>query len=223
MTKDTDDPPEGDEDAAMAKGEGTTVTVGQSQFGEMLFDANRQAIYIFEKDPKGETVCYDECAEAWPPVFTVGEAVAGMGVKASLLGTVKRRDGKLQVTYAGKPLYHYAHEGPGEVRCHNVNLNGGLWWVWGRTGSRDRETPCRRRMAVRGTARRGARAGRDGGRDQDHRPRIAVWEDALGPGSPGRLHLPARQARQVALLQRVRRGLAAALHERPARGGTRSP
>jgi predicted lipoprotein with Yx(FWY)xxD motif len=123
-----------DEDAAMAKGDGTTVTVGQSEFGEMLFDADRQAIYIFENDPRGETVCYDECAEAWPPVFTDGDAVAGKGVKASLLGTVKRRDGKLQVTYAGKPLYYYAHERPSEVRCHNVNLNGGRWWVVGPDG-----------------------------------------------------------------------------------------
>ncbi len=71
-----------------------------------------------------------------PPVFTDGEPVAGKGVKASLLGTVKRRDGKLQVTYAGKPLYLYAHEGPGEVRCHNVKLNGGLWWVVGPDGKR---------------------------------------------------------------------------------------
>jgi predicted lipoprotein with Yx(FWY)xxD motif len=123
-----------DEDAAMAKGDGTKVMVGRSEFGEMLFDAGKQAIYAFERDPRGETVCYDECAEAWPPVFTDGDAVAGKGVKASLLGTVKRRDGKLQVTYAGRPLYYYAHERPGEVRCHNVNLNGGLWWVIGPDG-----------------------------------------------------------------------------------------
>ena len=86
MEKDTDDPAmkKGDEDAAMAKGERAKVTVGRSEFGEILFDANKQAIYIFENDPKGETVCYDECAEAWPPVFTDGEAVAGKGVKASM-------------------------------------------------------------------------------------------------------------------------------------------
>jgi hypothetical protein len=35
------------------------------------------------------------------------------------------------VTHAGKPLYYYAHEAPGEVRCHNVDLNGGFWWVIG--------------------------------------------------------------------------------------------
>ena len=118
------------------KAKGTTITLGDSEFGSMLFDSKKQAIYIFEKDPKGETVCYDECAEAWPPVYTDGEPKAGDGVKDALLGTVKRRDGRLQVTYAGQPLYFYDHEGPGEVRCHNVNLNGGLWWVVGPSGKR---------------------------------------------------------------------------------------
>ena len=125
----------GDEDAG-ANSKGTTVTVGDSEFGEMLFDARKQAIYIFENDPKGKTVCYGDCAEAWPPVFTAGRPKAGTGVRASLLGTVKRRDGRLQVTYAGKALYFYAHEKPGEVRCHNIDLNGGLWWVVGPDGKR---------------------------------------------------------------------------------------
>jgi len=115
---------------------GTTITLGDSEFGDMLFDRRKQAIYIFENDPTGKTVCYGECAEAWPPVYTKGEPRAADGVRQSLLGTVKRRDGRLQVTYAGKPLYFYAHEGPGEVRCHNVNLNGGLWWVVGANGKR---------------------------------------------------------------------------------------
>ncbi len=124
------------EDTVKVKSDGTTITIGESQFGKMLWGPKRQAIYIFENDPKDKSVCYGECAEAWPPVFTDGEPVAGKGVKSSLLGTVKRRDGKLQVTYAGKPLYYYAHEGPGEVKCHNVSLNGGLWWVVGPDGKR---------------------------------------------------------------------------------------
>jgi len=124
-----------EEDAATS-GKGTAITVGESEFGPMLFDSKKQAIYIFENDSKGKTVCYGECAKAWPPVFAAGKSTAGDGVNESLLGTVKRRDGKQQVTYAGKPLYFYAHEGPGEVRCHNVDLNGGLWWVVGPDGNR---------------------------------------------------------------------------------------
>ena len=72
---------------------GTTLTVGDSEFGRMLFDSNKQAIYIFENDPKGESACYGERAEAWPPVFAKGKLKAGDGVKDSLLDTVKRRDG----------------------------------------------------------------------------------------------------------------------------------
>src|SRR5215207_6719995 len=123
-------------DAAIENDKGTTIRLGDSEFGSMLFDSNEQAIYVFEKDRDGESVCYDECAEAWPPVFTKGTPKAGKGVDTSLLGTAKRRDGKLQVTYAGKPLYFYAHERPGEVKCHNVNLNGGFWWVVGADGAR---------------------------------------------------------------------------------------
>ena len=121
---------------AMKKADGTEIVLGDSEFGDMLFDDEKQAIYVFELDSDGKTVCYDECAEAWPPVYTKGEPVAGEGVDDGLLGTVERRDGRMQVTYAGLPLYYYAHEQPGEVRCHNVDLNGGLWWVVGPDGKR---------------------------------------------------------------------------------------
>jgi predicted lipoprotein with Yx(FWY)xxD motif len=138
METDPDRTMETDSDRGAAKPsrKGTTVTVRDSEFGEMLFNSGRQAIYIFENDPKGRTVCYGECAEAWPPVVTKGKPVAGKGVDKRLLGTVARRDGTRQVTYAGQPLYYYAHEQPGEVRCHNVNLNGGFWWVIGPDGER---------------------------------------------------------------------------------------
>ena len=125
-------PPE----AVKEEAAGTEIVLGDSEYGSMLFNAKRQAIYIFENDPNGESVCYDECAEAWPPVYTKGEPKARDGVRASLLGTVKRRDGKVQVTYADQPLYYYVNEGPGEVRCHNIDLNGGLWWVVGANGKR---------------------------------------------------------------------------------------
>jgi predicted lipoprotein with Yx(FWY)xxD motif len=115
---------------------GTQIVLGDSQFGSMLYDSRKQAIYIFEKDPTNKTVCYGDCATAWPPVYTTGEPRAAKGVKQSLLGTVKRRDGRSQVTYAGHPLYFYVNEGPGEVRCHNVFLNGGTWWVVGPDGKR---------------------------------------------------------------------------------------
>jgi predicted lipoprotein with Yx(FWY)xxD motif len=122
--------------AAPAHAAGTTISLRGSQFGSMLWGPNRQAIYIFQRDGRNLSRCYGACARAWPPVYTTGRPVAGRGIRQSLLGTTRRRDGRRQVTYAGKPLYYYAHEGAGEVRCHNVNLNGGLWWVVGPDGRR---------------------------------------------------------------------------------------
>jgi predicted lipoprotein with Yx(FWY)xxD motif len=123
-------------DVTTPERKGTRITIRDSEFGEMLFDSRRQAIYVFENDRKRRTVCYGECAVAWPPVLTEGEPVAGRGVDADLLGTIRRRGGARQLTYAGRPLYYYANEERGEVRCHNVNLNGGLWWVVGPDGKR---------------------------------------------------------------------------------------
>ena len=122
--------------AAPAMAAGTKVTAGGSEFGPMLWGPGRQAVYIFQRDRHKRSRCYSACAAAWPPVFTGGKPIAGRGVRKSLLGTTRRRGGRRQVTYAGRPLYYYAHEGPGQVLCHNVYLNGGLWWVVGRNGKR---------------------------------------------------------------------------------------
>jgi predicted lipoprotein with Yx(FWY)xxD motif len=115
---------------------GTVITVRNSDYGTMLFGPNRQAVYTFQRDRRNVSRCYGDCARLWPPVYTDGRPRARGGAKASLLGTIKRRGGRRQVTYAGKPLYYYAHEGPGEVECHNVYLNGGYWWVVGPNGKR---------------------------------------------------------------------------------------
>ena len=119
---------------APAMAAGTKLSVRGSDFGPMVWGPDRQAVYVFQRDRRGRSRCYGRCARAWPPVLTRGRPVAGRGVRRSLLGTTRRRGGRRQVTYAGRPLYFYAHEGPGEVLCHNVNLNGGLWWVVGRNG-----------------------------------------------------------------------------------------
>jgi predicted lipoprotein with Yx(FWY)xxD motif len=132
MAKEGDAKKEGE---AMTGGT-VTIEAADSEFGEILVDSNDQAIYIFENDSKNKTVCYGECAKAWPPVLAKSAAAAGAGVDESLLGTVERRDGDRQVTYAGQPLYYYAHEDPGQVLCHNVDLNGGFWWVLGPEGER---------------------------------------------------------------------------------------
>ena len=115
---------------------GTKLRVRDSDYGRMLWGPGPQAIYIFENDEPDKSRCYGDCAEAWPPVLTKEKPVAGRGVREGLLGTTRRRNGKKQVTYNGHPLYYYVDEGPREVLCHDVFLNGGYWWVVGRNGKR---------------------------------------------------------------------------------------
>jgi predicted lipoprotein with Yx(FWY)xxD motif len=106
---------------------GVVVTTGGSAYGTVLVDRRRQAIYFFERETGRAPRCYGACAAAWPPVLTDGLPRARGQVRSGLLGTVERRDGSLQVTYAGHPLYFYAHEGPGQLLCHDVVENGGRW------------------------------------------------------------------------------------------------
>jgi predicted lipoprotein with Yx(FWY)xxD motif len=106
---------------------GVEIATADSQFGAVLFDGDNQAIYYFEPERNSKPKCYGTCAKAWPPVLTDGEPEATGDARQRLLGTTARRDGSVQVTYDGRPLYYYANESPGELRCHNIFHEGGLW------------------------------------------------------------------------------------------------
>jgi predicted lipoprotein with Yx(FWY)xxD motif len=104
------------------------VRLVNSQYGRILGDARGQAFYVFGRD-RSTSQCYGECASRWPPVLTRGTPKAGAGARSQLLGTSRRRDGTLQITYAGHPVYYYDADGPGRVLCHNVDEFGGTWLV----------------------------------------------------------------------------------------------
>ena len=123
------------EEAAMKAKGGATVKVVSSQFGRILADKKGQAFYLFDKEKTEKSECYGECAEAWPPVLTKGEPQADGAAKGDLIGTTKRRDGQLQVTYRGRPLYYFVKDSPGNVLCHNVDEFGGKWLVVQPSGS----------------------------------------------------------------------------------------
>jgi predicted lipoprotein with Yx(FWY)xxD motif len=108
---------------------GKRIRKVSSQFGQIVGDRRGQAVYVFDKERAGRSECYGDCARAWPPVLTRGRPVAGKGIRSRLLGSVRRRGGKRQVTYDGRPLYYYVDDGPGRVLCHNVAEFGGLWLV----------------------------------------------------------------------------------------------
>jgi predicted lipoprotein with Yx(FWY)xxD motif len=102
----------------------TTMISGVS----VLINSAGRTLYSFAPDTPTRSACYGECASYWPPV--TGSPTAGPGVTLSKIGTIRRTDGSVQVTYDGHPLYTYIGDsGPGQANGNNVNLNGGLWLV----------------------------------------------------------------------------------------------
>jgi predicted lipoprotein with Yx(FWY)xxD motif len=112
-----------------ARRRGPLAKLRDSQLGPVIFNGRDQAAYFFTRDKGGKSRCYGECAVAWPPFYARGKPRAGRGVKQSMLGTVARRDGRRQVTYAGKPLYFYAHDPKGQVLCNDIPEFGGTWFA----------------------------------------------------------------------------------------------
>jgi len=109
---------------------GARVHIAKTRLGPILVDSRGITLYDFVKDKGKTSVCYGACAALWPPLTTHGKPVAGPGVRASLLGTTKRKDGKLEVTYGGHPLYYFvADRKPGQTTGQGVNQFGGPWWV----------------------------------------------------------------------------------------------
>jgi predicted lipoprotein with Yx(FWY)xxD motif len=107
-----------------------SVTVRSSDYGRILFGGRGKALYAFTRDERGRSRCSGACATAWPPFVVTRKPRAAAGVKGSLIGTIRRSDGKLQVTYGGRPLYYYVGDRkPGQVLCQNVKEFGGLWLV----------------------------------------------------------------------------------------------
>jgi predicted lipoprotein with Yx(FWY)xxD motif len=101
-----------------------------------LVDRRGFAPYRFTHDRPASITCYGACAVAWPPYVVANRALAsGTGAHTGLLGTVRRRDGRLQVTYAGHPLYYFIDDRrPGEVLCQAVPEFGGTGYVLAANG-----------------------------------------------------------------------------------------
>jgi predicted lipoprotein with Yx(FWY)xxD motif len=107
------------------------VGTADSRFGTLLVDGRGHTLYAVTKDGRGPSRCYGTCARAWPPFYAgAGKPTAIGGAKASFLGTTKRRGGRRQVTYRGRPLYFYIGEKQaGQILCQNVFEFGGFWRI----------------------------------------------------------------------------------------------
>lgn len=106
------------------------ILLHKTALGMILVNRSGYTLYAFTKDTKNHDACQNvrACLQVWPAVISNGAPVAGPGVKARLLGTIKLKDGKRQVTYAGQPLYTYiADSSPGQTSYVNIYQFGGRW------------------------------------------------------------------------------------------------
>jgi predicted lipoprotein with Yx(FWY)xxD motif len=105
--------------------------------GKYLVDARGQSVYLFDKDEAGESYCTGACAAVWPPLETSATPRAGAGIESGALGTIKRDDGDMQVTYHGHPLYYYAADAstPGKTKGEAIEQFGDEWYLVGASGN----------------------------------------------------------------------------------------
>ena len=116
--------------AIAATGTPSQVKTRKTSIGTILVDAKGKTLYLFEKDKGAKSSCYASCAANWPPYLTTAKPKAGAGAKQSLLGTIKRTNGKLQVTYNKHPLYWFKFDKTaGSTKGQDVEAFGGSWYA----------------------------------------------------------------------------------------------
>lgn len=113
------------------------VQLRSTGLGKVLTDSAGRTLYLFEKDKAKTSSCYGSCASFWPSVLTSGKPTASGGPKAGLLGTTKRRNGQLQVTYAGHPLYRFALDRTaGQTKGEGLDDFGAHWYAVSSAGKK---------------------------------------------------------------------------------------
>jgi len=129
--------------APASKSSPATVATAHTKLGTVLVDGRGRTLYLFEKDKGRASTCYGACASIWPPLTSgatgAGGAngLAGSGLNAAKLGSIKHGDGKTEVTYDGHPLYTYAGDAkPGDVRGQGLNQFGAEWYVLAPSGNK---------------------------------------------------------------------------------------
>ncbi len=99
------------------------------KLGAVITDSKGMTLYRFDKDTAKPSAsnCDGPCATLWPPLTTTANSVQVSGIDKSLIGTVARKDGSIQLTIAGWPLYRYAKDtAPGDAKGQGV---GGTWFA----------------------------------------------------------------------------------------------
>lgn len=123
--------------AVAANHRGAAVKLGHSSLGRIIVDSRGRTLYLFAHDRHGKSSCYGMCAAYWPPLITHGKPRAILGARGALIGTARRKDGRMQVTYNRHPLYTFAKDTKrGQTSGEEVNAFGALWYVVSPAGAK---------------------------------------------------------------------------------------
>ncbi len=91
---------------------------------ELLTTVKGFTLYTFDPDGADESNCNDSCAVAWPPLLLTPEQVK---LVTGDFRVVKRKDGKLQLSFDGHPLYLYqGDKKAGDTKGDGL---GGIWHI----------------------------------------------------------------------------------------------
>jgi predicted lipoprotein with Yx(FWY)xxD motif len=115
------------------KGSWGAVFAAENESGIMLFDLSGHTLYRFDGDKGSKSTCYGACAKAWPPALTEGK-IRAVDVPRRMVSTSKRKDGTIQLTYDGHPLYTHSGEKQGENKGNGATAFGAEWHALRRSG-----------------------------------------------------------------------------------------
>jgi predicted lipoprotein with Yx(FWY)xxD motif len=96
----------------------------------VIVNAKGLTLYHLTTERAGTISCSGICATFWIPVLASGNGkpVLGKGVIASKVGTIKRPDGRVQLTYNHYALYrYYLDKKPGQIGGEGFATGTGTW------------------------------------------------------------------------------------------------
>jgi predicted lipoprotein with Yx(FWY)xxD motif len=116
--------------SAVARGAAPQLQLHKTKLGSILVNARGYTLYAFTADKPNHDACAAKpaCLSLWPALTTTGKVTVGHGVKKPLIGTIKFRGKRRQITYAGHPLYTYVQDTkPAQTSNINILQFGGRW------------------------------------------------------------------------------------------------
>jgi predicted lipoprotein with Yx(FWY)xxD motif len=125
---------------ASAGGSATTSSSGMTValkhvggVGNVLVDSKGVALYSPEQESNGMVLCKGSCTSIWVPLtLSAGAKPTAAGQLNTMLGTVHRPGGGVQVTYNGKPLYTFVEDTSAGMVTGNGVMDrfGGQQFTW---------------------------------------------------------------------------------------------